>query len=135
MSTKRRLLSALTLILMASLAGCGGGGGDATDPPTAGAPAPAPAPGPAPSPAPATATVSLAWTAPSDSRVVGYRVYYGTASQSYLQSFGAGLNAGGTPALTIRNLQANTRYYFAVTSYDAASNESGYSAEVSKVVN
>lgn len=131
MFTSRRFLSILMLASAASLAGCGGGGGtDSTDP-TAGSPSPTPAP----SPAPATASAKLAWTAPSDSRVVGYRVYYGTASGGYQQNFGSGLNAGATPSITITGLKSGTVYYFAVTSYDAAANESGYSAEVSKTVN
>lgn len=61
----------------------------------------------------------------------GYRVYYGTASGSYLQSRGAGADAGGSTSFTIPNLRAGTTYYIAVTSYDNAGNESSYSGEVS----
>ncbi len=63
----------------------------------------------------------------------GYRVYYGTASGSYSQVRGAGLNAGTAATYVVNGLQAGQRYYFAITSYDAAGNESSYSAEVSKL--
>ncbi|MBK7549801.1 MAG: fibronectin type III domain-containing protein [Rhodoferax sp.] len=63
----------------------------------------------------------------------GYRVYYGTSSGSYVQVRGAGLNAGPTATYTVTGLQSGQRYYFAVTAYDAAGNESTYSAEVSKL--
>lgn len=76
----------------------------------------------------------LAWSSPGDARVVGYRVYYGTNSGTYSQAFGQGVDAGSSEGITLTGLSAGTRYYFAVTAYDGAANESGYSAEVSKIV-
>lgn len=64
----------------------------------------------------------------------GYRVYFGTQSGQYSQARGSGLNTT-TTSYTVNNLIVGRTYYFAVTAYDSAGNESGYSAEVSKVVN
>jgi hypothetical protein len=66
--------------------------------------------------------------------VAGYRVYYGTAPRSYLQTRGSGVNTGSTTNFTASGLTSGRVYYFAVTAYDAAGNESGYSAEVSQVI-
>ena len=61
-------------------------------------------------------------------------MYYGTASASYMQARGAGVNAGNARSFTVTNLQSGARYYFAVTAVDAAGNESPYSPEVSKTI-
>jgi chitodextrinase len=61
----------------------------------------------------------------------GYRVYYGTASGTYSQAAGAGVNVGNVITHTVTGLASGTRYFFAVTAYDAL-NESGYSNEVFK---
>jgi fibronectin type 3 domain-containing protein len=67
-----------------------------------------------------------------DARVVGYRVYFGTASRSYAQSAGTGLNAGANTTYTVTNLGTGKTYYFAVTAVDSAGAESAYSAEATK---
>lgn len=64
----------------------------------------------------------------------GYRIYYGTTSGNYNQARGFGVNAGRTTSFTVTGLQSGQRYYFAVSAYDAAGNESTLSAEASKVV-
>jgi fibronectin type 3 domain-containing protein len=66
--------------------------------------------------------------------VQGYRVYYGTASGAYQQSFGAGFNAGSATSYSISSLPTGRTYYFSVTSVDANGNESAYSSEASKLV-
>jgi fibronectin type 3 domain-containing protein len=76
----------------------------------------------------------LQWSASTDSRVQGYRVYYGTASRTYLQVKGSGVNTAQATTFVVNNLQAGKTYYFAVTAYDASQNESDYSAEVTKVI-
>ncbi len=132
---------ALYVLWAVALAACGGGGGGeiataGTPPTSAPTPPPAPAPSPAPAPPPVTvSTATLQWTAPSDSRVQGYRVYYGTSSRAYLQTRGAGLDSGLATQLVVSNLQLGRTYYFAVASYDAAGNESDYSNEVTKQTN
>lgn len=64
----------------------------------------------------------------------GYRVYYGTQSGQYSQARGAGLSTT-TTSYTVNNLIVGRTYYFAVTAYDSAGNESDYSSEVAKLVN
>jgi hypothetical protein len=78
-------------------------------------------------------TATLEWTASTDTRVRGYRVYFGTASRAYRQRKGEGIDVGKVTTYQVRNLQPSATYYFAVTAYDAAGNESDYSAEASKV--
>jgi len=111
-------LRALLAAGVVALAGCGGGGGGGDD-------AVAPA---------GNATVTLTWTAPSDARIRGYRVYYGLSSRSYLQARGGGLNSGSATSFAVVGLAEGRDYYFAVTAYDAAGNESDYSSEVTKQV-
>jgi fibronectin type 3 domain-containing protein len=79
------------------------------------------------------ASVSLQWDAVSASDLSGYRVYYGTAPGSYGQARGQGLDAGGSTSFTVGNLQSGVTYYFAITSYDFAGNESAFSSEVWKL--
>ncbi len=102
------------------------GPGPAPAPPP---PPPPPPPGSPPAPPPPTGSATLQWSASSDTRVVGYRVYWGTASRTYPQSLGAGT---GTSYL-VSNL-APGRYYFAVTAYDSSNTESAFSAEASKTI-
>ncbi|HEY6260053.1 MAG TPA: fibronectin type III domain-containing protein, partial [Nitrospiraceae bacterium] len=82
--------------------------------------------------APSTGAATVSWNASTSSDVVGYKVYKATASGSY-----------GAPIATLQGsvfsyqavgLQMNTTYFFVVTSYDAAGNESLYSNEVSKSI-
>jgi len=77
-------------------------------------------------------SVTLAWDANSESDLAGYRVYYGAVSRTY----GAPLDVPGTPAaptFTVADLPAGT-WYFAVTAYNAAGLESGFSNEVSTII-
>jgi hypothetical protein len=60
-------------------------------------------------------------------------VYWGTASRTYQQAFGAGIPAAST-TYTVGNLPAGRTYYFAVTAYDGSGNESAFSAEASKTI-
>jgi hypothetical protein len=73
-----------------------------------------------------SAQVSLAWDSAMDADVAGYRVYYGTSPQSYQSK----QDAENSVTITISNLQDRTPYYFAVTAYDLAGNESEYSSEI-----
>ena len=60
-------------------------------------------------------------------------MYWGTASGSYGQARGAGVSTGSATGYTVTGLTVGRTYYFAVTAYDAAGNESAFSGEVSKV--
>jgi CHRD domain-containing protein/VCBS repeat protein/FG-GAP repeat protein len=75
---------------------------------------------------------ALAWDAVTDPTLSGYRIYYGTAPGTYLQSVGQGLNVGKATTFTVTGLSSGTRYYFAATAYDTLNRESTYSNEVFK---
>jgi hypothetical protein len=76
--------------------------------------------------------VTLAWDAVSATNLAGYKVYYGTASRSYLTPLSAGTQTSYT--VTTSHFQPGQTYYFSVTAYDSSGNESGYSNEVSKTI-
>lgn len=112
----RTYLSALLLCATVCLlvaCGSGGGGGDSAD-----------------SGGPNTAV--LAWDTVPVSDLGGYRVYYGTAPGRYVQSFGRGLSVGKRTTHAVTGLSSGTRYYFVLTAYDTAGQESGFSNEVFK---
>jgi hypothetical protein len=77
-------------------------------------------------------TATLAWNAGTDSDLTGYKVYRGTASGTY----GAPLTTlpKATTNYTATGLQNGTTYFFVITAYDSAGNESTYSNEVSKSI-
>jgi membrane-bound inhibitor of C-type lysozyme len=75
----------------------------------------------------ASSSALVSWQANSEADLAGYRVYYGTASKTYTAS---PINVGKTTQYTVNNLTSGTTYYFAVTAYDTAGNESGFSSEV-----
>jgi uncharacterized membrane protein len=77
-------------------------------------------------------TTTLTWNANAESDLTGYKVYRGTASGAY-----------GAPVATLpktatsyiaTGLQTGTTYFFVITAYDSAGNESTLSNEVSKSI-
>src|SRR5262245_55847390 len=132
---KCRRLVGPAIISALFLAACGGGGSSAT---ATGSPTPAPTPSPTPSPTPpppaGNASASLAWTANTEGDLQGYRVYYGSSSGSYFQQTGGGVDAGQATQFVVNGLVAGQTYYFALSAYDSAGNESALSNEVSRVV-
>jgi hypothetical protein len=70
--------------------------------------------------------VILSWDANSEQDLKGYKVYYGNSSGYYNKS----INVGNVSAYRISELYEEVRYYFVVTAYDTAGNESVYSEEV-----
>jgi len=82
----------------------------------------------------ATGQVTLRWNASPEADISGYRVYYGTSQDSYAQPEGAGLNVGLSTSAQVQGLTKGQTYYFTVTAYDRAGNESNYSAVVAKFV-
>ena len=79
-----------------------------------------------------TATAQLTWQGAADPGVIGYRVYYGTASRSYLQRRGEGIQLGRDESYVVTGLTPGTLYYFAVTAFDIDFNESAYSNEATE---
>lgn len=74
---------------------------------------------------------SLRWSPNTESDLAGYRVYFGNTSRSYLVP---GIDVGLRTAFSVAAF-SNTEYfqtpvYLAVTAYDQAGHESGYSNEV-----
>lgn len=65
-----------------------------------------------------------------ESELAGYRIYVGTSPGSY--TFAGPFDAHNGTSYTIANLPKGQTYYFAVSAYDGAGNESQLSSEVSK---
>jgi hypothetical protein len=72
-------------------------------------------------------SIPLAWNAPPEAGITGYKVYVGAASQQYTQV----LNAGTTPALSVANMEFGKTYYFAVSAVGSTGLESPLSTELS----
>jgi len=70
------------------------------------------------------ADVSLAWDPSISPNVTNYRIYYGTASRTYLKYD----QTGNVTGYTVKGLTAGA-WYFAATALDAGGNESDYSNE------
>lgn len=82
--------------------------------------------------APSSSSVTLTWNANTESDLAGYRVYRATSSGTY----GAPIATiqGNTASYIATGLQYGTTYFFVVTAFDIAGNESTYSNEVSKSI-
>ena len=79
------------------------------------------------------ADVTLSWQANTELDLAGYKVYQSTVSGQY----GAAVSTVGsvtTQTLTLPQLDVDTTYFFVITAYDLAGNESEQSLEVSKMV-
>ncbi|MDZ7376317.1 MAG: hypothetical protein ONB13_06830 [candidate division KSB1 bacterium] len=68
----------------------------------------------------------VSWDPNKEPDLAGYRIYWGMHSRTYSNVLITTMNYD-----TIRGLYGGTRYYFAVTAFDTAGNESEYSDEVS----
>lgn len=117
----RRALLHLIVISLFSMLGCGGGGGQPN----------LLSPGPVGN-SPGKAT--LIWDAPTTNMdgtpitdLAGFKVYFGSTPGVYEIPVDAGVET----TYTVIGFNPGT-YYFAVTAYDTAGNESGYSNEGSK---
>jgi hypothetical protein len=83
--------------------------------------------------APTTSTAALTWNANTEPDLAGYKVYQATASGAYPPTPIATLPKT-ILSYTAMGLQMVTTYYFTITAYDSAGNESQKSAEVSKSI-
>ena len=94
-------------------------------------PPPPPSTSTPPPPSPSTGNVTLTWTANGEPDLAGYKVYVGTASGTY-NAPGSPFVVGKVARYTVSNLPKDQTYFFAMSAYDSAGNESALSAEVSK---
>ena len=75
-----------------------------------------------------TGSISLSWTANTEADLAGYKVYIGTQSRLYNPP----ITLGPVAAYKATNLTSGKTYYFCISAYDSAGNESPCSSEVSK---
>ncbi len=97
-----------------------------TTPPSATPPA-------TPPPVSNTGSVTLSWSANGENDLAGYKIYFGTSSGNYTAS-GSPTVIGRVTSYTVTGLQRNTTYFFALSAYDSAGNESALSGEASKSI-
>ena len=71
-------------------------------------------------------TAKLQWDANTEADLAGYKVYWGTASHTY----GTPITLGKVTTYDVTNLMAPGTYYFAVTAFNTAGQESGYSNDL-----
>lgn len=126
---KRVVRHLFFLIAAVMLAACGdsGGGGDSANvnsspsAPAANAPASQPA-----------SSVTLDWNPNTEPDLAGYRIYAATSSGAY----GAAIATAPANATSqvVTGLQPGVTYFFVITAFDAAGNESARSDEVSATV-
>ena len=86
-----------------------------------------------------TGTATVNWTPPlyntdgsTLTDLAGYKIYYGTASNSLTQSIQ--VSNVGTASYTVSNLLNGTTWYFAVTAYNSSGAESALSTVTSKAI-
>ena len=72
-----------------------------------------------------TSAVVLHWEPSPSPGIIGYRIYYGTASGQYVTS----VEVGSVVTATITDLTVGISYYFAVTAFNADGDESDFSNE------
>ncbi len=84
--------------------------------------------------APSSSSATLTWKANSETDLAGYKVYRSTVSGKYDQGNVIAMLRGNVTSYQATGLQSRTTYFFVVTAFDIAGNESGYSNEVSKSV-
>ena len=82
--------------------------------------------------APATSSVTLTWNANTESDLAGYKIYRADASGGY----GAPIATlqGNITTYIAAGLQVGTTYFFVITAYDSAGNESPRSNEVNRSI-
>ncbi len=73
-----------------------------------------------------TETVTVQWLPNSETDLAGYKLHYGTASRQYHTR----IRVGTATSYTVKNLLPGYDYFFAVSAYDTAGNESSLSSEV-----
>lgn len=82
--------------------------------------------------APSSSSATLTWNANKEKDLAGYKVYRATESGAYGAPIATVL--GSVTTYQAKGLQFGKTYFFVVTAYDVAGNESTYSNEVSKSI-
>jgi len=79
-------------------------------------------------------SATLTWKANSETDLAGYKVYRSTIRGKYEPQNAIVLLQKNVTTYQVTDLQPRTTYFFVVTAFDMAGNESGYSNEVSKSI-
>ena len=123
-----RAVWALPALVSLALAGCGGSDVAVNSPATANDTAPTTG---------STASAALSWVAPTENNdgsqltnLAGYNIYYGTDPSALTETIQV-TNAGAL-SYTVTGLATHTTWYFMVTSYTSAGEESAPSSVTSK---
>ncbi|MDZ7318277.1 MAG: fibronectin type III domain-containing protein [candidate division KSB1 bacterium] len=77
-----------------------------------------------------TETITVQWVPNSETDLAGYKLYYGTASRQYHTA----VRVGTATSCTVKNLLPGYDYFFAISAYDIAGNESALSDEVTLTI-
>lgn len=77
--------------------------------------------------------LTLQWSANTEADLMGYNIYYGLASKNYINKTVVGRSTLSYYFVDT-DLVIGMTYYFAVTAFDTAGNESGFSNEVSGIL-
>ena len=77
-----------------------------------------------------TGSAGLSWTANTETDMSGYKVYIGTQPGLY----NSPTTLGTVTSYTATNLTSGKTFYFCVSAFDSAGNESPCSAEISKAI-
>src|SRR5512139_3108881 len=73
-----------------------------------------------------SAQIKLKWDPNTEPELAGYKIYYGSASRSYVTS----VDVKNVTTYALTGLAQGQTYYLAATAYDGFGNESDYSNEV-----
>lgn len=84
-------------------------------------------------PTPTTGSATLSWGSNNEPDLAGYKIYIGTTSGVYSYP-GSPFTVGSVTTYTVTNLPSGSTYFFAISAYDSAGNESSRSAEASKSI-
>jgi hypothetical protein len=116
----KRLPPLLVFLAMTVMLAACGSGGDSGSTGTSSSP-----------PAQSTASLTLEWNANTEPDLAGYKIYGATKSGAYGAPVGT-VPAGATSFMAT-GLQPGVTYFFVITAFDKAGNESPKSTEVSGV--
>lgn len=82
----------------------------------------------------ADVSVTLSWLPNTEADLAGYKVYQSRVSGTFGTTPKVTLGPVTTYTFTLPQLDVDTTYYFALTAYDIAGNESGLTPQLSKVI-